>query len=154
MGTRAILQKGRTQVGLVLPADAQAKVNQVADKSTLAKWGEGGTGAEPNLVKEPPSTAGLKPTTAPVTTPGPTEQQGVEAGEKTGEEIAGTPDNLTEIEGVGEATEQKLYAAGFLTYEVLAAADKDELAAIPGVSEDLAKEVIRQSKKLAKKKAK
>jgi len=153
MGTRAILQKGRTKLGIVLPADAQARVNEVADKSTLEKWGEGGSGAEPNLVKEPPTTAGLKPTTAPVTTPTPTESQGA-AETGGGEEIAGTPDNLTEIEGVGEATEQKLYAAGFLTYEALAAVSKEELSEIPGVSEDLAKEIVKQSKKLAKKKAK
>lgn len=38
MGTRAICQKGRGKIGLVLPADALKTVNEVSDRSTIVKW--------------------------------------------------------------------------------------------------------------------
>ena len=58
---KAFLQKGRAPLGMVLPAKAQAQVNDTADKSTLAKWGKGGSGAKPNIQKVEANTKDLKP---------------------------------------------------------------------------------------------
>lgn len=40
MGTKAFLQKGRTRPGIVLPANAVAKVNQAGDRSALVRAAE------------------------------------------------------------------------------------------------------------------
>lgn len=162
MGIRAHLQKGRTKPGLVLPANAVEKVNAYKDKSTTEKWLGKGAKSDPNIKKEPaaPSKAVLN------TSPADTTKTDVEAQDRANAaelqhaseqaEAAKqtTPDNLTEIDGVGEALEQNLYEAGFKTYEALMDADKAALAEISGISDDMAKEIVKQAKKLAKAKAK
>lgn len=57
-----------------------------------------------------------------------------------------TPDDLTRIDGVGEATEQKLYAAGLETYAQVAEASLATLTELVG---GRAKEISKQAKKLA-----
>jgi predicted flap endonuclease-1-like 5' DNA nuclease len=166
MGIRAHLQKGRTKPGLTLPASAVAQVNAYKDKSTTEKWLGKEAQPSPNVQKvgADPSKATL--TSAPVTG-GPDQtkpdldaQVRANAGElqhaadqaESNKQL--TPDNMTEIDGVGEALEQKLYEAGYKTYEALAEADKAGLAEISGISDDMAKEIVKQAKKLAKAKAK
>jgi len=163
MGIRAHLQKGRTKPGLVLPANAVEKVNAYKDKSTTEKWLGDGAKPNPNIQKEPadPTKAVLNTSPTQDTTKTDVEAQDranaaelqhasdqAEAAKQT------TPDNLTEIDGVGEALEQSLYDAGFKTYDALAEADKAALAEISGISDDMAKEIVKQAKKLAKAKAK
>lgn len=51
---------------------------------------------------------------------------------------------LTDLDGVGEAKADALRTAGFPSFEALRDADLDELAAISGVSERLATDLINQ----------
>jgi predicted flap endonuclease-1-like 5' DNA nuclease len=176
MGIRAILQKGRTKPGLTLPADAQAKVNEANDRSTLEKWLGDDAPSKPNVYVVPasPSKAALtsSPTTPPETSESLNEEvaarkaaeekaaaeaAGVETGDETGGATDGapTPDDMQLLEGVGAAYEQKLYEAGYTTYEQLMVADHAELAEkVDGLSESSAKGVIKQAKKYNKLKAK
>ena len=52
-----------------------------------------------------------------------------------------TAESLTDLEGVGEATADKLRDAGFESAADVHAADTDELADVDGVSESLANEL-------------
>lgn len=181
MGVRAILQKGRTKKGLVLPADAQAKVNEVNDRSTLEKWANGEAPGG-NVQVKPAGTSPLANTTAPTPVVDKETENGevsakreddtlqtgvltaegtvVKGGEIEGDKVVGgtekeVPDDLTKMEGIGEAGEQKLYEAGFTTYESIADSNPAAMAeAVSGVSEDSAKGLIKQARKLAKLKAK
>lgn len=66
---KVFLQKGRAPKGMVLPAATQATVNQIADKSTLEKFGQGAVEAKPNIVKVEATVKDLKPMmTAPIPT--------------------------------------------------------------------------------------
>lgn len=56
-------------------------------------------------------------------------------------------DNLTKIKGIGEAMEQKLYNAGFMTYASIAEANLDDLTKIVGYK---SQEIQDQAKELAK----
>ena len=83
----------------------------------------------------------------------------VKGGEIKGDEVVGgtlkpVPDNLSLLEGVGEALEQKLYESGYLTYESILEANVKDLAAVNGVSDDSAKGLRKQAKIFSKKKAK
>lgn len=72
-----------------------------------------------------------------------------------GGETKAAPDDMQLLEGVGSATEQKLYESGYTTYEQLMEADAAELATkVDGLSESSAKGVIKQAKKFSKLKAK
>lgn len=197
MGIRAILQKGRTKPGLTLPADAQAKVNEANDRSTLERWlGDEAPGPK-NIHVEPASPSKATLTSSPMTNPETNESRDeevaarkaaeekataeaeakrkedstletgvltadgeiVKGGEVTstveGGETKETPDDMQLLEGVGGATEQRLYEAGYTTYEQVMEADKAELAEkVDGLSESSAKGVIKQAKKYSKLKAK
>lgn len=72
-----------------------------------------------------------------------------------GGETKVTPDDMQLLEGVGGATEQKLYEAGYTTYEQVMGAKPAELAEkVDGMSESSAKGVVKQAKKYSKLKAK
>lgn len=72
-----------------------------------------------------------------------------------GGETKVVPDDMQLLEGVGGATEQKLYEAGYVTYEQLMEAAPAELAEkVDGLSESNAKGVVKQAKKYSKLKAK
>ena len=168
---RMILQEGRTAAGLVLPADAAKQVNDIADKTTLDRWVHGKAPGG-NVQKEAASPAKAELASAPapersasvteataalevaVTEPQNSTEESDAETTVDAETAAATPDNMVLMDGVGEAGEQKLYEAGYTTFEELAEADKAELAeAIDGLSEDSAHGLIKQAKKLAKKKA-
>jgi predicted flap endonuclease-1-like 5' DNA nuclease len=50
---------------------------------------------------------------------------------------------LMEISGIGEANAEKLFAAGLKSVAMLAAADAEQLAALPGVGEATAEAWIK-----------
>ena len=196
MGIRAILQKGRTKPGLVLPADAQAKVNEVNDRSTLEKWASGkAPGA--NIQKQEAGTAPLANTTAPLPVADKETENGETAAQKdtdalqtgtltseghvaqvaddegtdapdagadestdaanevTDEVTDAVRDDMTRMDSIGEADEQKLYEAGYLAYEHIAEASAADLVEkISDMNASSAKALIKQAKKLAKLKAK
>jgi len=52
------------------------------------------------------------------------------------------------ITGIGEATAERLFKAGFKSMAMLAAADSEQLAAIPGVGEKTASLWIAEAGKL------
>ncbi len=66
---RAILQKGQTKHGLVLPAEAQKKVNEANDRSTLEKWLGDKAPGSPNIVRQPASPSAAVLISAPRTAP-------------------------------------------------------------------------------------
>lgn len=161
MGVRAILQHGRTKAGLILPADMQAKLQQMQDKSTHEKWAPKLMGS-PRLVKKPPTTKDFKLPVTPPTAPPPDRLETMDtqvspqlappATEDT--RVDSILDDLTLIEGVGDSLQEKLHEAKYMTYEDVMNASPDKLSEIHGISEDSAKGLIKQSKALAKKKAK
>jgi N utilization substance protein A len=53
---------------------------------------------------------------------------------------------LLALPGIGEATADNLYEAGFASAEELAGAQIDELAAIPGISQQKAENFIQAAK--------
>jgi len=94
-----------------------------------------------DLPQPPPVEPTPEPTTEPTTDglPPPPEDTTIP-------NVEVTPDNLTEIDGIGEATEQKFYEAGMKTYASIAESDTDKLAEIVGGK---AKAIKKQAKKLA-----
>ncbi|MBV7326756.1 helix-hairpin-helix domain-containing protein [Chloroflexi bacterium TSY] len=50
------------------------------------------------------------------------------------ESVSGTSDNFTWIRGIGDAKEQRLHAAGYLTYDLFLNANVEELASLLDVS--------------------
>jgi hypothetical protein len=181
MGVRAILQQGRSKPGMILPAEAAKQVNDVANKASLEKWVEGkAPGGNVQVEPAKPEAAAVKGGPLPVSdqetengekkatrdddtlTNGIAAPDGtiVKGGEIEGDKVVGgtvkeVPDNLTVMEGVGEAMEQKLYEAGYQTFESIAEADKAELSEkVSGVSEESAHGLIKQGKKFSKLKAK
>ncbi len=151
MGVRALLQRGRTAPGLMLEAADLAQLNQLQDKTTLAKWigGDFAAGMEGNLKKEAadsgkatlkggPVPAASTPASPPAPTP------------------ASDPglDDLTLIDHVGESLQEKLRESGLSTYESIAKMKARTLAeSVSGVGDDSAKDIIKSAKSLAKTKA-
>lgn len=77
------------------------------------------------------------------------DDQGQEVAETTEETTEATPDNLTEIKGIGEATAQKLVEAGLTTFAAVAESGLDVLTEALG-SKSKAKDAQKQAKKLVK----
>jgi predicted flap endonuclease-1-like 5' DNA nuclease len=126
MGRKAFLQRGRGKPGLVLPANAVAKINEARNRSALVRAAE---------VLEPAPPPDDEPDTKPDARPfdEPTiEEPAVD--EPTVEEPVVQADDLKRIIGVGPRLEKRLHSFGYESFAQLADADADELNAITGVN--------------------
>lgn len=158
MGVKAFLQKGRGKPGLILPANAVAKVNESTDRSALVRAAEKAAApvidvaaeieqakravsealAVPKELLEPdPPVVDDAPT---VVVPNPFAPPVIEDDADTepdakpfGQEVPAEPtQDLTVIPGIGPAMQKRLHNFGFDTFEKLANASPEQLNEIQG----------------------
>ena len=135
MGTKAFLQKGRGKPGLVLPANATAKINQARDRSALVRAAERNEALVDRLPNIGNSIAAKPCEPEPERFD---EQDMIPQEVFDREELKEPPepvvkDDLTLITGIGPAQQRRLQKFGFKNYGDLAATSSGTLNEIPGV---------------------
>jgi len=124
----ASMRSPAEQVGVLDPSDPGAL--------TTNELPQGGQGDPP-----PPEDPGASDDLPPAPPGAPTDDLPPPPGDSP------TPEDLQKIDGVGQATEQKLYEAGFTSYQAVAEADSAALQELVGSK---VKDIQKHAKKLAK----
>ena len=158
MGVKAFLQKGRGKPGLVLPANAVAKVNQASDRSALVRVAEyqeklkdqvrASVAVPAELLEpmEPMPNIGMsiaakasgsltfetQAEVVPEPDPMPAEERLDMVGVPPEPKPKLADDDLTQIQGIGPALQRRLHNFGFRTVTELAAADPNVLNEVQG----------------------